>query len=56
MTYTYDLMERWMPRYLFERAEKINREVAKDKVIFKLMENRVISKPTDALKLLCLSS
>jgi len=32
MTYTYDLIERWMPKSLFERAEKIDRAEAKAKV------------------------
>ncbi|MCK4477149.1 hypothetical protein KAU88_01295 [Candidatus Bathyarchaeota archaeon] len=56
MTYTYDLIERWMPKSLFERAEKIDRAEAKAKVIAKLMGNQVISKPTDAEKLLYLPS
>jgi len=54
MTYTYDLIERWMPKALFEKAEKIDRAEAKAKIIAKLVENRVVSKLTDVESLFCL--
>jgi len=56
MTHIYDLTERWMPKSLFKGAEKIDRAEAKAKIIAKLMENQVISRPTDAEKLLYLPS
>lgn len=56
MTYSYDLIERWMPKSLFERAEEMDRVEAKAKIVAKLMENQVISKPADIEKLLSLHS
>ena len=54
MTHIYDLIERWMPKSLFRRAEAIDRAEAKAKIIAKFMENKVISKPTGIGKLLYL--
>ncbi|MGB9135558.1 MAG: crosslink repair DNA glycosylase YcaQ family protein [Candidatus Bathyarchaeia archaeon] len=56
MTYTYDLIERWMPETLIDKAEKIDKEEARVKVVAKLMETQAISKPADIGKLLYLSS
>jgi hypothetical protein len=47
MTYTYDLIERWMPKVLLEKAERIKRAEAKAKVMARLVENRVFTKLTD---------
>lgn len=56
MTHVYDLIERWMPKSLFKRAEKTDITKAKAKIIAKLMQNQVISKPTDIRKLAFLPS
>ncbi|MFX0097245.1 MAG: DNA glycosylase AlkZ-like family protein [Candidatus Hodarchaeota archaeon] len=44
-TYTYDLMERWMPKSIFEKAKVITTEDAREKIISKMLENAVITKP-----------
>jgi hypothetical protein len=56
MTYTYDLTERWILNALIEKAEKIDKEEARAKVVTKLMEIQTISKPADMEKLLYMSS
>ena len=52
MTYTYDLMERWMPENLLKKAELIDKDTAKKKVITKMLENNLIPTAQDAEKLL----
>jgi len=52
MTYTWDLVERWIPRDLIDRANKTSLDLAKEKVVSKLMENAVITKQEQADKLL----
>ncbi len=54
MTYTYDLIERWMPRVLFEKAGKIDRAEAKAKIIAKLVVIRILPKLTDVESLFAL--
>ena len=46
-THTWDLAENWMPKELIRKAESISEEDAKTKIITKLLENHVISKPED---------
>lgn len=51
-THTWDLTEDWVSEELIRRAESISEEVAKTKIVTKLLENHVISKPEDADSLL----
>lgn len=48
MTHIYDLMERWMPKQLIENAQKIETNTAKEKIVKKLLENKVIANPSEA--------
>jgi hypothetical protein len=48
MTYSYDLIERWMPKDLMERALSTSETTAKEKIKAKLIENGVFPKPEDA--------
>jgi hypothetical protein len=48
MTYSYDLLERWMPKDLLEKANTISETTAKERIIAKLLENEVFSKHEDA--------
>jgi len=48
MTYSYDLIERWMPMELLKKAEGINENTAKERIMAKLLENKVFSKHEDA--------
>lgn len=48
MTYSYDLIERWMPKDLLEKAEYINENTAKERIKAKLLKNEVFSKHEDA--------
>jgi hypothetical protein len=43
MTHIYDLIERWMPQSPFEKANAISEKDAKDRVIAKLLENKLTS-------------
>jgi len=52
MTYTWDLLERWMPKDLLRKAEALNEEDAKEKISTKLVENKIIDKAEEAGKLL----
>jgi len=52
MTYTWDLVQRWMPKELLENAAKMNEVSAKEKIVEKLLENKVITKPEETVKLL----
>ena len=47
LTHVYDIIERWMPRSLLERAEAISKETAREKIVAKLLENKVISSAED---------
>ncbi|UCH32244.1 MAG: hypothetical protein JSV05_02335 [Candidatus Bathyarchaeota archaeon] len=47
LTHIYDIMERWMPRNLLKRAEPINKDIARKKIVAKLLENNVISRVED---------
>lgn len=51
-THTWDLVRNWMPKELIKKAELINEENAKNRIVTKLLENHVISKPDDAKKFL----
>ncbi len=48
MTHLYDLIERWMPQSLFEKADTVSEKDAKDRVIAKLLENKPISAREEA--------
>jgi hypothetical protein len=48
MTYVYDLIERWMPKQFIEKAQKIETNIAKEHIIKKLLENKVITSPSEA--------
>jgi len=48
MTYSYDLLERWMPQDLIEKAPNISETTAKERIKAKLLENKVFSKHEDA--------
>jgi len=48
MTYSYDLLERWMPQDLIEKALNISETTAKERIKAKLLENKVFSKHEDA--------
>lgn len=52
MTYTWDLVERWMPKDLIDKAIKTSRQLAKDRVASKLMKNAVIARAEEADNLL----
>lgn len=47
-THTWDLTENWMPRELIRRAELIDEQAAKAKIVAKLLENRVVSNQEEA--------
>ncbi len=51
MTYRWNLIERWIPKELLERAAKTTETEAKVKVIARLLENKSITKPEEAAKL-----
>jgi len=48
MTYSYDLIERWIPRDMMEKALNTSETTAKERVRAKLLENEVFSKQEDA--------
>lgn len=48
MTHIYDLIERWMPKRLVENAQTIETKTAKEKIVEKLLENKIITNPSDA--------
>ena len=48
MTYSYDLIERWMPKDLMEKALNLSETTAKERIKAKLLENRVLLKHEDA--------
>ena len=48
MTYSYDLIERWMPTELLKKAEDINEKTAKERIRAKLLENEVFTRHEDA--------
>jgi len=52
MTHIYDLTERWMPRELLKKAESTTETVAREKIVTKMLESRVISQPEDLKKIL----
>jgi len=52
MMCTYDLMERWMPKQLLKTAQKTETSTAKEKIIKKLFENKVIANPSEAKNVL----
>jgi len=52
MIYTWDLIERWMPKELIEKAARTSESEARDKVVGRLLEIGAITKPEEAAKLL----
>ena len=51
-THTWDLTNNWVSEGLIRRAESIKEEVAKKKIVAKLLENHVVSKPEEAEQVL----
>jgi hypothetical protein len=47
LTHIYDIIERWMPRSLLGKAEPISKDTAREKIIAKLLENKVVSSAED---------
>lgn len=41
MTYSYDLIERWMPKNLIEESRKVSAAIAKEKIRSKLAESNM---------------
>jgi len=52
MTHMYDLIERWMPKELLKKAESTTETVATERIVAKMLENRVISRSIDLKKIL----
>jgi len=52
MTYTWDILERWMPEELLMKAEAMSAPTAKEKIIDKLMESKLIATRGETSKLL----
>jgi len=52
MTYTWDLLERWMPKDLLKKAEALSEKAAKERISAKLLENKIIDRVEEANKLL----
>jgi len=52
MTYTWDLIERWMPKDLFKKAGSTTQIVARESIVKKMLESKVISRPEDLKKIL----
>ena len=52
LTHIYDIMERWMPGSVLKRAEPIGKDVARKKIIAKLLESKAISRVEDAKRFL----
>jgi len=46
-TYSYDLMERWMPKALLAKAASFTIDAAKEKILAKLVAASVIAAPQD---------
>jgi len=47
MTYTWDLLERWMPKELLEKAENVDETTAEERIKAKLLDNKVFPKLED---------
>jgi len=52
MTYTWNLLERWMPQELLRKAEVLSEESAKEKISARLVENKIILRAEEADRLL----
>jgi len=52
MTYTWNLVERWMPKKLLTTAAKTSETSAKERIVAKLLQNKVITTSEEAGKLL----
>jgi hypothetical protein len=48
MTHLPDLVEHLMPQSLFEKADSVSEKDAKDRVLAKLLENKLISTREEA--------
>lgn len=48
MTYSYDLIERWMPKDLIEKANSISETAARERIKAKLLEDKIFFKHEDA--------
>jgi len=51
MTHIYDIMERWMPETLLKQAELVSRDIAKERIVAKMLENGLISTAQDVKKI-----
>jgi len=47
-THTWNLIENWVPKELISKAESLSEKAAKTKIVTKMLENYVISKPQEA--------
>ena len=47
LTHIYDIMERWMPKRLLDKARHIDKDTAKRIITAKMLENSVIGKAED---------
>lgn len=52
MTYTWDLLERWMPKNILRKANALKESVCRERIVAKLLNNKLISKQEEAEKLL----
>jgi len=50
MTYTWNLLERWMPDDVLKKAQALNESVCRERIVAKLLKNKSISKREDAEK------
>ena len=51
MTYTWNLLERWMPNDMLRKAHSLNENTCGQRIMAKLFNNKLISKQEDAEKL-----
>lgn len=51
MTYTWDLLERWMPDDVLGKAHVLNENICRERIMAKLFDNKLISKRQDVEKL-----
>jgi hypothetical protein len=52
MTHIYDLTENWIPETLLQKAKSTTKAAAKEKILAKMLKNRVISNPEDLKRIL----
>lgn len=52
MTHIYDLTENWMPKVLLQKAKSITKAAAEEKILVRMLKNRVISDPKELKRIL----